>query len=85
MYPIRQRLATVKYKTLDEVLSAASRDERIYQTRHKVDGTQRFAGKKYKNQKQMGCDEKKPKNESNIAMRMIQDHWIAPMCATYMR
>ena len=84
IYPIKQRLATVKYNILDEVVSAASKDERIYQTRDKTDGTQRFVEKKYNNQKQMGRDEKKPKNEYNIAMRAIQGHWSAPVCATCM-
>ena len=75
----------MKSNILDEVVSAASRDERIYQTRDKTDGTQRFVGKKYKNQKQMDRDEKKPKNESNIAMRVIQGHWSAPVCNTPIR
>ena len=85
IYPIKQRLATVKYNILDEVVSAASRDERIYQNRDKTDGTLRFVGKKYKNQKQMDHEEKKPKNESNIAMRVIQGHCNGLVCATCMR
>lgn len=38
IYPIKLRLATVTYTTLDEVVNVASRDERIHQTRDKTMG-----------------------------------------------
>lgn len=83
IYLIKQGLTTVKYQSLDEVVSVPSRDKRIYQTRDKTVETYKFLGKKHVNQKQMGCDEKKPRKESNIAMRAIQGRYDALVCAIF--